>query len=96
MPGRHRGDDLSSLRTPGEIHLLNGGVVRDALPGGRPKTGDHIDDAIGDAGLLTQLGQLDRRGWGEFGRLNHHRVSGGQGWGELFGQDQQWVIPGRY
>jgi hypothetical protein len=42
------------------------------------EAGDDVDDAGREARLFEQLDELERRGGGELGGLDHHRVAGGE------------------
>ena len=60
---------------------------------GRAVAGDDVEHAIRHPGDPAKLGKHQRRQTGKFGRLEHHRVAGGQGWSDFPGQHQQREIP---
>ena len=55
--------------------------------------GEHVEHAIGQAGLGVDLGQLQGGQRGDFAGLEDHRVAGGQGRGGLPQGDLDRIIP---
>ena len=56
-------------------------------------TGDDVDDARRESGLLTDVGERESGEWRRFRGLEHHRIAAGQGGGDLPGKHQQWEVP---
>ena len=56
-------------------------------------TGDNIDDARRQSGLVTQFGEAKRRQRRVFSRFQHHGISGGQCRRNLPGKHQQREVP---
>ena len=60
-----------------------------------PEAGDHVEDAIGNAGLFCQSGEFQRAGRGEFRRLDDDGATGGKRRGAFPGDEQKRRVPGR-
>ncbi len=86
-------DDLADFGGAGEGDLVDIGVVDDG-GAGLALAGDDIDHALGQADALANFGEQQGRQRGEFGRLEHDRIAGGKGRGDLPGQHQQREVPG--
>ena len=78
---------------PVNATLSTSGCAASAAPAVSPKPGDHVDHAVGHAGLGDQLGQPQRGQRGLLGRLEHHGVAGGQRRAELPRGHQQREVP---
>ena len=61
-----------------EADLIDVHVQRQRFAGGLTVAGDDVEDAIGQAGLLAILGQLQRGERGPFRRLQHHGAAASQ------------------
>ena len=59
------------------------------------EAGDHVEDAVGNAGFLGQRREFQRAGRGEFRRLDDDGATGGKRRGAFPGHEQQRRIPGR-
>ena len=58
---RQAGDDLAGGGAAGQIDLLDDRVFSNAFAGVGAKTGHDVDHAVGEAGPLSELCQLDGR-----------------------------------
>ena len=56
-------------------------------------TGDDVDDAGWEPGLLTDVSERERGEWRRFRGLEHHRIAASQSGGDLPGKHQQWEVP---
>ena len=81
------------LRRAGERDLVDAGVAHERAPDGGAVAGDDVEDAVRDARLGDELGQLERGHRRVVARLDDHRAAGGQRRRELPGQQQQRRVP---
>jgi hypothetical protein len=93
-PGGPLHDAPPDLGRAGEGDLGHPGVL-DQPPADHPTgPGEHVDHPVGDARLGGQLGEGQGGQRGQPGRLEDHRVAGGQGRGQLPGGDGEGEVPG--
>ena len=86
------GDRAADSGGPGEGDLVDIRMIDEGRPG-VASSGDDVDNAGRQVGLLQDLGE-DKRGQRRgFGRLQHDRVAGGERWGDLPGQHHQREVP---
>ncbi len=78
----------------GEGDLGDAGMADQLGADLRPEAGDHVEDAVGNAGFLRQRGEFQRAGRGEFRRLDDDGATGGERGGAFPGDEQQRRIPG--
>jgi hypothetical protein len=93
VPGRRVHDQLADLGRPGEGDLVDHRVGGEGGPGRLAVAGDDVHHAVGDARLGQQAGEADRGQRRLLGRLQHHRVAGGQRRPELPRGHQQREVP---
>ena len=60
-----------------------------------PRAGDDVDHAVRKADLTGETRQVDRREGCVLGRLDHHRVAGGQRRGDAPADEQEGEVPGK-
>ena len=87
-------DGPPDLGRAGEAHLAHGGVGDEALAHHAALARQDLQDPLGQPGLEGQLPEAQRAERGQLGRLEHHRVAGGQGRGEAPAGDGHGEVPG--
>ena len=90
--GHHLGADLGRA---GEDDLADVGVADEPLSDHRALAGQHLEKTLGQAGLHGQLAEPYRGQRRPLGRLEHHRVAGGQRRREAPGRDRHREVPRR-
>ena len=83
---------LPHLGRAGEGNLVHVRVFDEHAPC-LAGTGDDVDDARRESGLLTDVGKRESGEWRRFRGLEHHRVAAGQGGGDFPGKHQQREVP---
>ena len=90
------GDGLRDLASDGgrarEGDLVDSGMPHQSRSGGSG-TGDDVDDARGQVGLLQDLGEEERRERRGLGGLEHDRVARGERRGDLPREHEQREVP---
>ena len=87
-------DALADRRRAGEGDLAHAaGGVTSASPTTAPAPGSDVEDARGQAGLVEDLGQPQRRERRRVGGLGHDRVAGQERGAELVAQQRRREVP---
>src|SRR5208282_3501072 len=86
-------DGAADFGGSGESDFIHAGVLHQSLAGGTV-AGDYVDYARGQGDLLANLGEGERGKRSEFGGLQHHGISGGEGRSNFPGEHEQGKIPG--
>src|SRR5208283_4865862 len=76
------------------LMALRSGSADGAADFGGSGAGDYVDYARGQGDLLANLGEGERGKRSEFGGLQHHGISGGEGRSNFPGEHEQGKIPG--
>ena len=76
-------DELAGAALAGERDERDIRVLHQRVAGFLAEPVDEVEHAVRQAGLLEDVGPERRRQRRELGRLEHDRVAGGQGGGEL-------------
>ena len=84
----------AGLRRAGEGDLVDAGVLDERRAGAGAEPGQDVEDAAGQAELLDQRGERERRDGRVLGRLEHDRVAAGERGPSLPGQHHQRRVPG--
>ena len=92
VAGRGLDDQLADLGRAGEGDLVDV-VVRGQRRARVAVAGDDVEHAVGQAGLLEQLAEAQRRERRLLGRLEDDRAAAGQRGPELPGRHQQREVP---
>ena len=90
--GHRPGDLAAHLGRAGEGHLVDAGVL-DERPARLAGAGDDVDDTGRQLGLPADVGEGEGRERRGLGRLEDHRVAGGEGRRDLPRQHQQREVP---
>jgi hypothetical protein len=80
--GQHA-DALAHTGGSSESHHVDIWVARDRLPDDLARAVDDVEDTIGNTSVRGGLREDARRQRRQLGRLEHHRVAGQQGRGQL-------------
>lgn len=69
-------------------------MPRDGLAGNGAEAGNSVDDTGGDAGLLDEVADVERREGGELGGLHDDGAAGGERGADLPRPHDERVVPG--
>ena len=85
---------LADLRRAGEADDVDVGMQRQRLARALAEARHDIEHAVGNAGLLGELGEIERAERRLLGGLQHDRIAGDQRGADLPGRDDQRIVPG--
>ena len=86
-------DRRTGLRGAGEAEPADARVRGERRSGLVAVAGDHVDHTGGNAGLLGEPGQRQRGQRGVLGRLDHDRVAGTDGRGDVVEEHRRGCVP---
>src|SRR5918997_1750755 len=99
VPAAERAYLLAHLRGAGKADLVHEALVEcplQALEGGRALALDDVQDAVGEAAGLEELGEGVADGGGVFGRFPDNGVAAGEGRDQVPRRHGHGEVPGRY
>jgi len=86
-------DPLADLGRAGEGDLVDARVAHHGHSDLTARAGDDVEHALGQACLSREIGELERGERRQGGRLEHHRIAGGQGRRDLPRREQEREVP---
>ena len=94
-PARSGSDDAARVGTAGEDELGEPGVLAERLPGAWSEARDHIEDAVGQARLLEDVGEEQGGERRVLGRLHYRGAARGEHRREALAEDHERMVEGR-